>query len=250
MTDEFRMLGTVNRDMPGIVQDNNAGVPRLSRRQELVTQPLFSGKLYALADEGSYFLASNPTIGTGIAGIAASTSYDATEHPFWLRNVSTTKRLYLDFIEITCTAAGAAGTTTGFTVTTDRGNSRRGTGGSDITTLYNVNRASTESVTSSVACAFGALATAAATTSVQAVFNGLVRNVIKVVGDTYRFSFGDAGGSWQCAGASLNGTTTAAITVPLAPVVLGEGDQVLLSDWGASQSGASSYEFRAGFWMR
>lgn len=248
MTDEFRMLGTVCRDLPGIVQDNTPSVPRLSRRQEQYTQALMGDKLYPLADEGSYFLASNPTINTGIAGIAASTSYDAAEQLFWLRNTHTTKRLYLDFIEITCTAAGANGTTSGFTVTTDRGNSRRGTGGSDITTIYNVNRASSETAT--VSCAFGALATAAATTAVQPVFNGLVRNVIKVVGDTYRFAFGDSSTSWQCAGASLNGTTTAAITVPCAPVVLGEGDQVFLSDWGASQSGASSYEFKCGFWMR
>jgi hypothetical protein len=247
MTDEFRMLGTVSRDLPGISQDNTLGSPRLGRRNETYTQTLVDGR-YALADEGSYYVATNPTIGTGIAGIAASTSYDATEHLFWLRNTSSTKRLYLDFIEITCTAAGANGTTSGFTVTTDRGNSRRGTGGSDITSIYPANRTMTG--TPEVACAFGALATVTSTTSVQAVFNGLVRNVIKVVGDTYRFSFGDSGATWQCAGASLNGTTTAAITIPLVPVVLGEGDQVLLSDWGASQSGASSYEFKAGFWMR
>jgi hypothetical protein len=248
MTTDFRMLGAVCRDLPGITQDNSKTAPRLGRRGEAYTTALLGSKLYPLADEGSYFLASNPTIGTGIAGIAASTSYDAAEHLFWLRNISTSKRLYLDYIEITCTAAGAAGTTAGFTVTTDRGNSRRGTGGSDITSVYNVNRASSE--TAEVSCAFGALATSAASTAVQAVFNGLVRNVIKVVGDTYRFSFGDTGVTWQCAGASLNGTTSAAITVPCAPVVLGEGDQVLLSDWGASQSGASSYEFKAGFWMR
>jgi hypothetical protein len=249
MSDPVDIYGTTGRDLPGIYQDNSKQAPRIGRRGEMYIQALAGAKLYPLADEGSYFLASNPTIGTGIAGIAASTSYDATEHLFWLRNTSTTKRLYLDFIEITVTAAGAAGTTSGFTVTTDRGNSRRGTGGSDITTsIYNVNRASSE--TAEVSCAFGALATSAASTSVQAVFNGLVRNVIKVVGDTYRFSFGDSVATWQCAGASLNGTTTAAITVPCAPVILGEGDQVFLSDWGASQSGASSYEFKAGFWMR
>jgi hypothetical protein len=248
MSDQVDILGVTGRDLPGVYQDNVRQAPRIGRRGEVYTQPLAGTKLYPLADEGSYFLASNPTIGTGIAGIAASTSYDATEHLFWLRNTSTSKRLYLDFIEICVTAAGAAGTTSGFTVTTDRGATRRGTGGSDITSIYNVNRAS--SATAEVSCAFGALATAAASTSVQAVFNGLVRNVIKVVGDTYRFTFGDTGVTWVCAGASLNGTTTAAITIPCAPVILGEGDQVLLSDWGASQSGASSYEFKAGFWLR
>ena len=217
---------------------------RSSKYGELLTQPL---NRRALALEGSYFIATNPTIGTGIAGIAASTSYDAAEHLLWVRNTSTTKKLVLDFIEITCTAAGASGTTTGFTLTTDKGTSRRGTGGSDITAIHCPNRSLSESPECSVA--FGALATAAASADVKLVFNGLARSVIKVVGDSYRFNFVDDD-KWSFCGTDLAGTAIAKVNIPNQPVILGENDQFLLSDWGASQSGASSYEFRMGFWMR
>jgi hypothetical protein len=235
-----------DRVAPAPLNQGEYGPLRTDRYGGAITTPLHS-KVYALADEGNYFLATNPTMGTGIAGIAASTSYDATESLLHLRNVSTTKRLYLDFIELSVTAAGSSGTTTGFTLSADRGASRVGTGGSSITPK-NVNMASSE--TADCTLQFGAVASGAASADVRLLGNFLVRSVIKVVGDKYRFTFGDSGAAWGLAGAAMEGTTIAAITIPCPPVVLGENDQFLLSDWGASQSGASSYEFRIGFWMR
>jgi hypothetical protein len=69
MSDQVDILGVTGRDLPGVYQDNVRQAPRIGRRGEVYTQPLAGTKLYPLADEGSYFLASNPTIGTGIAGI-------------------------------------------------------------------------------------------------------------------------------------------------------------------------------------
>lgn len=247
MTTDFRMLGAVSRDMPGVIQDANQTTPRLGRRREMVTSALTGSKMVNLADEGSYFLATNPTHGTGIAGIAASTSYDATETLLLLRNTSTTKRLYLDFIEVTVTAAGANGTTTGFSMSSDKGNSRYTSGGSAITPV-NPNLASTE--TAEAQMYFGALVTTAASASVRLLGDFLVRSVIKVVGDSYRFNFGDSSGAWTFCGADMAGTAVAKVNIPCPPVVLGENDQFLLHDWGASQSGASSYQFRVGFYQR
>lgn len=243
----FKVL--TGRALPSPENDIVYKGARGSRYGETISMPIYGSKLNALADEGTYFLATNPTMGTGIAGIAASTSFDATEHLLHIRNTSTSKRLYLDFIELNVTAAGANGTTTGFTMTADRGTTRYTSGGSTITPV-NPNLASSE--TPECTFRFGALVTTAASADVRPLGNLLVRNVIKVVGDVYRFQFGDTGGGgmWQAAGASLNGTTTIAVSIPCPPVVLGENDQFLLSDWGASQSGASSYEFRCGFYMR
>jgi hypothetical protein len=92
--------------------------------------------------------------------------------------------------------------------------------------------------------------TTAASADVRPLGDFLVRTVIKVVGDSYRFTFGDSGKGWDCAGASLDGTTSAKITIPCPPVILGENGQFLLSDWAASQSGASSYQFRIGLVQR
>lgn len=219
---------------------------RSTRYGEIMTVPLHQ-KMYGLIEDGTYFIATNPTMGTGIAGIAASTSYDAAEHLLLLRNTSTSKRLYLDFIDIVCTAAGAAGTTTGFTMVLDTGTTRYTSGGSTITPV-NPNMETNESAECTLK--FGALVTTAASADVRPLGDFLVRTVIKVVGDSYRFTFGDSNASWQCAGASLDGTTSAKVTIPCPGVVLGETDQFLLSDWAASQSGASSYQLRMGFWLK
>ncbi len=240
-----KVLG-LDRSIPTPVGQNTLSLTRGTRFGEPIVAPLGS-KMYAYADEGSYFLATNPTMGTGIAGIAASTSFDATETLLLIRNTSSTKRVYLDFIDLVVTAAGSSGTTTGFSMTTDRGASRYTSGGSAITPV-NPNLASTASYEGTVH--FGALVTTAASVSVRPLGDFLVRSVIKVVGDSYRFTFGDSGSNWECAGAAMEGTTIAKVNIPCPPVILGENDSFLLTDWGASQSGASSYQFRFGFVQR
>jgi hypothetical protein len=220
---------------------------RGTRYGEAIVSPLGS-KMYGYADEGSYILATNPTMGTGIAGIAASTSYDAAEHLLLVRNTHATKRFYLDFIDLVVTAAGASGTTTGFTMVGDKGTTRYTSGGSTITPI-NPNMDGSNPG-SDLTIKFGALVTTAASADVRPLGDFLCRTVIKVVGDSYRFTFGDSNACWDLAGASLDGTTSAKITIPCPPVVLGENDQFLLSDWAASQAGASSYQFRMGGWFR
>jgi hypothetical protein len=244
MTDTNIRIVSRDRSQPSPLGQGEYGPMRSTRYGE----PIVAARNPRTgADDGSYFVATNPTMGTGIAGIAASTSYDAAEHLLFLRNLSDTKRLELDFIDLVVTAAGAAGTTTGFTMVGDRGTSRRGTGGSSITPVC-PNLAMSE--TADVTLAFGALATGSASADVRPLGDFLVRTVIKVVGDSYRFVFGDPNAVWSLAGASLDGTTSAKVTIPCPGVVLGETDQFLLSDWAASQSGASSYQLRMGFWLR
>ncbi len=237
----------LDRALPSAGASSGEYLPaRSTRYGELITQPL-NQKVYGAIDDGTYFIATNPTMGTGIAGIAASTSYDAAEHLLHLRNTSTSKRLYLDFIDLVVTAAGAAGTTTGFTMVLDQGASRYTSGGSTITP---VNPTFENSESPECVLKFGALVTGAATADVRPLGDFLVRTVIKVVGDSYRFTFGDSNAAWGLAGASLDGTTSAKVTIPCPGVVLGETDQFLLSDWAASQTGASSYQLRMGFWLR
>src|SRR5688572_28837090 len=99
-TNEQNIKIVSSRGVPGIPGENVYGPVRGTRYGEVVTQSLMGGKVYSLADEGTYFVATNPTMGTGIAGIAASTSFDAAEHLLHIRNTSTSKRLYLDFVDL------------------------------------------------------------------------------------------------------------------------------------------------------
>lgn len=246
-TNEQNIKGVSYRGLPGITQEGVYGPVHLTRFGEVVTTSMTGGKCYQLADEGSYFLATNPTPGTGIAGIAASTSYDATESLLHIRNTSTSKRLYLDFIELVVTAAGTNGTTFAVAMTSDRGASRYTSGATAITPV-NVNLASADTADCTVK--FGALVTTAASADARILGNIPLRPVIKVIGDVYRFNFGDTSDKWMGVGTDVAGTAVLKMNVPCPPVVLGENDQFLLHDFGASQTVGASYEFRIGFWMR
>ena len=245
--EDRKLWAETRRDLPSTISEGSPGPLRGSRRGELAVQQLH-GKLHGLADEGSYFVATNPTVGTGVAGIAAADGFDDLETLAFLRNTesaATGKRIYLDYILLVPTAAGTNGTTFSFAAKIDKGNNRFASGGSAITPVC-PNMDSTN--TSVATLRFGAVVTTAASADARLVASGLLRSVIKVVGDRYLFDFGttDRGlGSHLVAG-----TAIANITIPCAPVVLGPGQMFLLHEFAASQSAAASYTFEMGWWER
>ncbi len=200
----------------------------------------------ALCDEGSYYVMTNPTPGTGIAGIAAANGFDDTEALLHIRNDATAAsgtRIVLDYLTLRCTAAGTNGTDFAYAMTLDTGNTRYASGGSAITEVApNMQNTSTPSMTSY----FGAVVPSTSTTD-RLISHGLLRVVIKVIGDIYHFDFG---GDSANNGAILNGTAPAHITTACPPVVLGPTDQFLFHEFATSQSVAASWEFECGFWVR
>jgi hypothetical protein len=247
--EDRKLWAETHRDLPGTAYSEGATAPlRGSRRGELFTSALAGSKMHALADEGSYFVATNPTIGTGVAGIAAADGFDDLETLAFLRNTessSTGKRLYLDYILLRPTAAGTNGTNFSFAMKIDKGNNRFASGGSAITPVS----PNMDSVAASVATLrFGAVVTTAASADARIVASGLLRSVIKVVGDTYLFDFG---ASTRNLGAHIvAGTAIANIIVPCPPVVVGPNQMFLLHEFAASQSAAASYTFEMGWYER
>ena len=247
--DDVKSWAQVSRVLPSTVQDNVSAPVRVSRYGEYIVQTLTGNKLHGLADEGKYFVATNPTPGTGVDGHAAPSdiTVDTKPHVF-IRNdasASTDSRLYLDFIRLQVTAAGAGATTALWCAKMDTGATRYSSGGTEITEV-NANMASTAS--SSAKIYHGAVVAAAATTSQRILGSGLLRTVVPVVGDTYLFTFGQPAPS--VSSMIVGSTAIANIVVPMPPVVLGPADQFLLHLAGASQSGAHSYEITLGFWER
>jgi hypothetical protein len=235
-----------HRDLPGTASPEGASVPvRGSKRGELYVAAMHAGKTQCLADEGTYFVANNPTVGTGVAGIAAADGFDDLETLVFLRNTEPNangKRIYLDYIRLQPTAAGTNGTNFSFAMKMDRGNSRFTSGGSAITpTNTNMDSA----VASIATCQFGAIITTAATADARLVNSGLLRTSIKVVGDLYVFQFG--------ATTHSVGTQAATITnfVTLCPpVVIGPGQMFLFHEFAASQTVGASYTFQVAWWER
>jgi hypothetical protein len=243
--DSVRLEGKASRGVPAQSGEGTLVPQRLSRYGEVHTLP-YGKPLYGPADEGRYMVLRNATPGTGIAGHAAPTTIDDTKPLLYLRNDATVaegKRIYLDYIKLDVTAAGTNATDLGFQHILDV---RAAPSAGTQLTAVNANGDSSEAP--SLTAWLGAAVVAAASTSVRRLAHGLARLVIPVVGDTYRFDFG--AGS-QAMGSMIDaGTAIANIVIPVHPIVIAPGQSYLLHQRSSAQSGAHSFEFECGFWVR
>lgn len=246
--DFIQAQGQANRELPG-AQVNNILQPfRTSRYMEMYGQLMGGSKLTALADEGTYFTATNATLGTAITGTAAPTAFAATVALMSLYNTAVAgagaKSIYLDWIQLEVRAAGTNGTSFQYAMSIDAGN--RFTSGGTAITPANANTNSTNATGATLNV--GALVSTAASAGVRRPKAGMVRSVIKVIGDVYLFTFGQSNASM--AGMVLEGTAQAAIPVHCPPVALGPNSTFLFHEVAPSQSVAATYEFSMGWWER
>lgn len=241
--------GNPQRELPG-PQVNGVIQPfRASRYMEQLVQIAGAGKTGLHAQEGTYFEATNATLGTAISGTAAPTSFSATVALMSLYNsllatTSPSKRIELDYLKLEVRAAGTNGTSFQFAMSIDAGN-RFSSGGTTVTPINpNMDSASASIATLNV----GALTATAASASVRRACHGMIRPVIKVIGDCYLFTFGQSHAS--AAGADIGGTNVQLIPVHCPPVILGPNQTFLLHEVAPSQSVAATYEFSMGWWER
>lgn len=221
---------------------------RMSRYGELL--PWLDRR--ALVEEGTYFVAHNATndASTTLAGHAAPILADADvtmTKPFvFMRNPSSSKKIYLDYIDIEVVTAGANGTQACWAAQLDTGTSRRSSGGTELT-IVNPNMDSSESSVFSsnlLHLLGGAPVSGAESASVRELGHGTLRPSIEIAGDRKIFVFG---GDPTAVGAMSDAAATAIRTsiVVLPQVVLGETDQFLLALHSqASQNAAGVYKLR------
>lgn len=243
---ESLIKGKVARELPtSDIDGARDGEPlRIAQYGEAVVMPLASKGLVA-ADEGSHFIATNPTPGTGIATIAALASLVDTSPFILIRNdnpVATVKtRIYLDYLKLVCTAVGTAGTAVRYAIKTDSAGNRYTSGGSMITPVC-TNR---DSDRSSMAQIYAGALVAAAATSGRLLGHGLFRSAIPVINDSYMLNFG---GSDPAPTALVNnGATLTNANAVHPPVVIGPGQWCAIHIWLPSQSAASSWEFELSY---
>lgn len=201
----------------------------------------------ALGLQGAYFTASNPTPGTGIAGHAAPTTFDATKPLLFVRNESSDKLLVPMYLRVTLTAASVGNSLQRFTQVIDTATATRYASGG--TRLANVNTSMTSTGAangSNAAVWFGAVVAGAAGAAARTVSTQTYRTVLGVVGDVYQMSWG---AHEACDPASLitSGTAISNVAFGFAPVVLAPNAMFLVHQWAASQSAAPSFEVEFGW---
>jgi hypothetical protein len=201
-------------------------------------------KVAAFADEGSYFTAYNVTHGTGIAGHAAPVAADLSLKPLLhIFNGSLTKSIQIDFIRLRLTSIGAGATTSDYECWLDHAGVTCKTSGGTVATA--VNARSDNPNTTGAVVSFGAVV-ATAHASERMLDHQRVRSTVSVVEDQYNFSFGNAGYGPATGGITMAGTSVIAAFVHFPPVVILPGGNFKLVEWGASQSGAHSFEYTVG----
>lgn len=240
---ETRPTAIVRRDTaPGTTEDGSRAFTRATRYGEQVVQAI-GGDRYPLCDEGSYFVATNATPGTAIAGIAAADGYDDTEALLYLANTHASKHLYLDYLHLTCKVAGTNGTDFAYAIDVAT-EATYASGGTAITPV-DTNRETDN--TAPVTMYFGAVVTTTGTTE-KIMSHGQLTTVIKVIGDHYLFTFGQEG--LAPATTIMEGTAQHSVQKSCPPIVVPPSHALSFRDFCTSQSAAAQFQFEMGFWVR
>ena len=199
---------------------------------------ILSATNHGLSEAGAYFVATNPTLDTGIATIAAPTAYDGTKPWLIIKGPTTAgKKLRLDALRLRCTAAGTAGAKIFAVVTVDPITKADPTGGTALT-LNCPNAGASPAFESKIWA--GTNAAAADSGSVRRVVAPCLKNAIPAVNDVYLLKFG---------GSDMGISTTATLVYYGGPPIMIGADGVAQVDLVIpSQSAPSSYELEVSGW--
>ncbi len=215
---------------------------RANSYQELFVAGVSNKELFT-AVEGSHFVASTPTPGTGIVGHAAPTTFDETKPYLILYNGHPSKYLYPQFLHLHETVASGGGTRVQVTVCTDIGVRRTSAG--TAMTLNNTNTNGSADGTSQGW--IGAVIAAAATASRKIMANVVFRGTIDIVEDDYQIVWGAPDGIGN---SSSRVATVAEVSRVVPPMAIGPGSSLLLHQWAGSQSTGPTFEAYMGYILR
>lgn len=204
----------------------------------------------AWTEQGSYFKACNPTLGTGIA-MGIQTTFSATANVLSvMRSASSTKKVIPHYLRLICTAAGATTTSSRLAVVLDTAN-RYTSGGTDLTTGIVCANSGLGPASVVDVLRFG-IVTAPAAVAARTVANVQLKTQAApcwTVGDEVRINFAPG---WDSDPQALSGAAAVAIARNVGNVVLsGQNHCLLVHMWNpANATTAPSWECEWAWWER
>jgi len=250
-----QIFGKVSRALPIINSDNTQVQQRVTGYGDLVTTQLGDNHS-SLADEGSYFKATNAssTFGSGVLAASVST-YTAASPVFILTNASgaaTGKRVFLDYVRLfvaSATGASAASQSIQCAVVLDDNTvTSRYTSGGSAGNVFNVNSASSVSTVSTFLLGGGLVCSSTGNPKqiVRSPFKTQATLTSPLVqGDIYAMDFGEH----SAGSGSLTGSSAGAYALSVGPAVIGPGHSLLFYLWYPAAA-APSFEYEIGWWER
>lgn len=221
---------------------------RINGRGEQYVLPIVSDMKTALM-EGSYYIASTPTPGTGITlSVAAGVTFSDTQGLVGINNIDTgvviggqAKRIFLDFIMWHVTTVPTAATQHDIAGRIDTG--ARSSGG----TVVNPVNANMDYSNQSVGRIFANPTVVAASNNVRNLFHYIAKKAAApayIVDDVVILKFG--GVDWSSI-SNIIATTTGITVIPCPPVAIGPGQSFVLNEWAPARSAALSGELFVGY---
>lgn len=247
----------IARGLPGATSDTSTATMspiRAGRYKEQYGLSLVP-TTHLLADEGTYFVATNPTPGTALANAVSASFSDTVPFAYLQNRDSVTnvnyKRIYLHYVKVIVTVAAASGTGVQMAMKLDT--TARSIGTNNMTSLTPVSPNSDVTPSSIALVDFQNSASASALGASSAAARVVARastGGLTIIGDEIVWMFGDNVGP-------SNGLTAVQATDPgrkvsgCPPVIIGPGDCLTLYLWFPNNSTTGlSYELECGWWER
>ena len=232
--------------------------------QRLLTNPLAMNK-WALADEGSYFVATNPTPGTGVAYALVTAFSDTANGLFVLQNNNPAGgsgggvNIALDYVKLMLTAAPTATQSLELTVRTDTvamvptANNVQIGGGAGAQTLVSTNHNDNTAPNVNLwAFNAGAMTVPASSASARRVGRIRIPTGLGIVGDEYEVQFGAVDRNSQVPGmTAVRASSPARFVAHAAPIILQPQMWAVITAWWlTAATSAPSFEYEIGMSVR
>ena len=205
------------------------------------------------AAEGSYILATNPTVGTGQTWVAAQTAFSDTAPNFWIHNnePANGRTLYLDYLKLISTAVGTAAVSWQYAVIVDP--VPRTVTTNHLLAITPVCTASSYSLvavpTINVQSSATATALSASSASSKLVGRGCLGGV-NIAGHVYGILFGDCSAGVTAVGSTDTAAAPGRSFDFSGPVGINPGQDCTIYIWGPSSSASLAPEFELGMVAR
>lgn len=255
LVDDVKTRMEVHRALPVPQSESLEVEARAGRYGSQIIESIIPTK-HLLADEGSYFICTNPTIGTAVAYGAQTSFSDTASGLFVIKNGDSpsrwdSKRIYLDYLRLDLTTAPASTVSMEFAVKLDN-IIRVPTGGSATITPVNTNIDDTR-VSVGQMYAFSAAAATVPASGAQArtVARAHISTSLGIVGDEYLIQFGGVD-----VAPSSGALTAARLTQPTrivgnaAPVIIGPQQYAVIYMWWLTAGSAPSFEYEVTWFER
>lgn len=232
--------GLVNRFKPASASDNTSLIMRMDRYGNVVDAPVYDSMLGA-AEDGSLFLATNPTSGTPLAVTTSITAYAETAgaigFALLLQNIGTgdsAKRIIPLQIKLPITQVPTSATSWQYVLLLTNNPAFYTSGGSALTPVCTHSDVPAGSSVARVY--FGALTTGVPGSDKRYVGRGNLRGIIPTTFDEMTISFR----GFPTTGLATSGSMRNVVYNDA--VVIGPGYTLALSMFGAANAAAPSFE--------